>query len=238
MDKRLPTCWTVLWYGVMKYCNKRFACLLSHYFISQAEYLGEGDFHEHGYDHMKVDELMSIYRTAETLDVRGHCSYQFSFYASSIYFDQNTSDLPMIFTILVSIIFIATSMTFCMYDAFVRRRNAKVLDAAAESNAIISSLFPTNVRDRLFEEAKQKAKLTKKKKKKGLTAAAKSQLKNMIASGDLKGDDAKTDADDLIYEGKPIADLFPETTILFADIAGFTAWSSGTCESNFHVFLD
>ena len=24
------------------------------------------------------------------------------------------------------------------------------------------------------------------------------------------------------------ADLFPETTILFADIAGFTAWSSGT----------
>lgn len=26
-----------------------------------------------------------------------------------------------------------------------------------------------------------------------------------------------------------VADLFPETTILFADIAGFTAWSSGAC---------
>jgi class 3 adenylate cyclase len=25
---------------------------------------------------------------------------------------------------------------------------------------------------------------------------------------------------------RPIADLFPETTIMFADIAGFTAWSS------------
>ena len=27
-------------------------------------------------------------------------------------------------------------------------------------------------------------------------------------------------------EDRPIADLFPETTIMFADIAGFTAWSS------------
>jgi class 3 adenylate cyclase len=27
-------------------------------------------------------------------------------------------------------------------------------------------------------------------------------------------------------KSKPIADLFPETTIMFADIAGFTAWSS------------
>jgi class 3 adenylate cyclase len=27
-------------------------------------------------------------------------------------------------------------------------------------------------------------------------------------------------------EQKPIADLFPACTVLFADIAGFTAWSS------------
>eukprot|EP00538_Stauroneis_constricta_P012395 CAMPEP_0119571056 /NCGR_PEP_ID=MMETSP1352-20130426/43927_1 /TAXON_ID=265584 /ORGANISM="Stauroneis constricta, Strain CCMP1120" /LENGTH=1560 /DNA_ID=CAMNT_0007620735 /DNA_START=72 /DNA_END=4756 /DNA_ORIENTATION=- len=29
-----------------------------------------------------------------------------------------------------------------------------------------------------------------------------------------------------LFETKPIADLFPNTTVLFADIAGFTAWSS------------
>lgn len=29
-----------------------------------------------------------------------------------------------------------------------------------------------------------------------------------------------------MYDTKPIADLFPNTTIMFADIAGFTAWSS------------
>ena len=28
------------------------------------------------------------------------------------------------------------------------------------------------------------------------------------------------------FATKPIADLFPNTTVMFADIAGFTAWSS------------
>ena len=28
------------------------------------------------------------------------------------------------------------------------------------------------------------------------------------------------------FGSKPIADLFPEATVMFADIAGFTAWSS------------
>ena len=31
---------------------------------------------------------------------------------------------------------------------------------------------------------------------------------------------------EVLFEGKPIADLFTETTVIFADIAGFTAWSS------------
>jgi class 3 adenylate cyclase len=37
--------------------------------------------------------------------------------------------------------------------------------------------------------------------------------------------EAKTD-DDMMFKTKPIADLFPETTIMFADLVGFTAWSS------------
>lgn len=37
--------------------------------------------------------------------------------------------------------------------------------------------------------------------------------------GELKDEEMKSD-------GKPIAELFLDTTILFADIVGFTAWSS------------
>ena len=35
-------------------------------------------------------------------------------------------------------------------------------------------------------------------------------------------------------KSKPIADLFPEVTVMFADIAGFTAWSSA--REPFQVF--
>jgi class 3 adenylate cyclase len=38
----------------------------------------------------------------------------------------------------------------------------------------------------------------------------------------LNEDASQTNADD----SRPIADLFPETTVMFADISGFTAWSS------------
>lgn len=43
----------------------------------------------------------------------------------------------------------------------------------------------------------------------------------------LKEDDSRDELDlgDADFD-RPIADLFPETTIMFADISGFTAWSS------------
>ena len=42
------------------------------------------------------------------------------------------------------------------YDYFSNKRNRKVVDAAAKFNSIVSSLFPENVRERLFADAEQK----------------------------------------------------------------------------------
>lgn len=47
-------------------------------------------------------------------------------------------------------------LTFAAYDYFSNRRNRKVVDAAAKFNSIVSSLFPENVRDRLFADAEEK----------------------------------------------------------------------------------
>lgn len=47
-------------------------------------------------------------------------------------------------------------VTFGAYDFLVHRRNRKIVDAAAKFNSIVSSLFPENVRERLFADAEEK----------------------------------------------------------------------------------
>jgi class 3 adenylate cyclase len=66
----------------------------------------------------------------------------------------------------------------------------------------------------------------------------KGRLKAFLNDGS-KNDNAFTDervgSDDVaVKNAKQIAELFPETTIMFADIAGFTAWASSREPS--HVF--
>jgi hypothetical protein len=44
-----------------------------------------------------------------------------------------------------------TSLVFLLYDRLVERRQKKVMSTAVQSSAIVSSLFPSQVRDRLFQ---------------------------------------------------------------------------------------
>jgi class 3 adenylate cyclase len=104
-------------------------------------------------------------------------------------------------------------LMFLVYDRLVERRQAIVLKSANQSSAIVSSLFPKSVTDRLLDIGSDSN---------SRTMTAKTRLKSFLSdSQDNQG-------------LQPIADLFPETTVLFADIAGFTAWSSARDPA--HVF--
>ena len=107
------------------------------------------------------------------------------------------------------------------YIRFVQARNTKVVGAAARSSAIVSSLFPETVRHRLMEQQQNDS---KSRNLKGFLAAHKSELstENRVA----------------LFQTKPIADLFPETTIIFADIVNFTAWSSVRDPSQVFTLLE
>ena len=55
-------------------------------------------------------------------------------------------------TIAVAVIFIFTACMFVFYDRLVERRQALVMHKAIQTNAIVTSLFPENVRDRLMKQ--------------------------------------------------------------------------------------
>lgn len=91
---------------------------------------------------------------------------------------------------------------------YVQQRNEKLIVNAAKSSAVVSSLFPGTLRDRVINQSDQN----------NLRATSRNNganLKSFLAKGG-----------DMIESSEPLADFFVETTILFADLVGFTAWSS------------
>jgi len=123
--------------------------------------------------------------------------------------DHKTND-PFLYAALTALVFLFCSLVFIIYDCLVARRQRIVLNRALASGAIVSSLFPEKVKHQLYEE---------KEKEKELASAQKK-----FRSGD--------------GEQKAIADHFEETTIFFADVAGFTKWSASRSPDQIFQFLE
>eukprot|EP00934_Nitzschia_sp_Nitz4_P001129 Nitzschia sp. Nitz4//scaffold132_size63325//9375//11592//NITZ4_006288-RA/size63325-snap-gene-0.49-mRNA-1//1//CDS//3329535308//1129//frame0 len=120
----------------------------------------------------------------------------------------------MVYTLVVVCIFIFTISVFFVYDMFVERRQTKVLSTAERSNAIVSSLFPQAVALRLMEDAAGGQ---------GGGGEAEHHRHRMLEDEKWR---RGLNSEDLNGGSKPIAELFPSASVMFADIVGFTAWSS------------
>jgi hypothetical protein len=165
------------------------------------------------------------------LNTPGHCMYSLHIYPTSEFEDGYRSSFPIFMTIMMTSAFLFMIGVFFMYEYFVQRSNTKTTHAAVQSNSLVTALFPTVVRDRLLAE--QGAVI----KAKTQSGNGTSRLKSYLASGGTAGEENEEHDDDF-YKTKPIADLFPEATILFADIAGFTAWSSTREPSQVFILLE
>lgn len=85
---------------------------------------------------------------------------------------------------------------------------------AEAERAIVANLFPENVRKRLLQGAEAKnAAIKERARNKRLGLAPQRKTYDNLTSEGLFGT-------------KPIADFHPEATLMFADLVGFTAWSS------------
>ena len=178
-------------------------------------FLGTGDLHNTKFDYMVQHASFSNLRTLQDGTEYGvkfkydYCPVSIRLYPSQDFVDSITTSEPMVMSITVLLVFIFTILMFLVYDRLVERRQKLVLNRAVQSTAIVSSLFPKAYADRLLEQSN--------------TCSSRSSSyssNNKRLKSFLIGDFENNSGD------HPIADLFPFATVIFADIAGFTAWSS------------
>jgi hypothetical protein len=189
---------------------------------------GEGDLHDRDFNSMRYSgSVGSTAGTEEALFyVSGDCLYTLDVYPTSEFEGAYLTSEPVFYSVIVGLVFVFTALVFLVYDWAVQLRQNKVMKTATRTQAIVSSLFPKNVQERIFKDVEEQV---KKEEKEGRFDRrfrgnrTKDQLKNFLRDG--KGEEAGIQGPTSL-KSKPIADLFPEATIIFADLVGFTAWSS------------
>ncbi|CAB9505736.1 Receptor-type guanylate cyclase gcy [Seminavis robusta] len=188
-----------------------------------AFFLGMEDHHESKYDDYEVHVDLALHTNPEYTTTPGHSQYQMYIYPSDRFRATYDSNTPEIFAIAVAVTFVLVAIVFFVYDLVVFKRNENLVAKAAQSNAIVTSLFPEHMRERLMHE-KEEDQLTKDK------AGRRKTLSGSLTDGTFDEESSRVQ--------KPLADLYLETTVLFADITGFTAWSSVREPSQVFVLLE
>ena len=127
--------------------------------------------------------------------------------------DLYITNSPTIFVSAIALAFALMIVTFYVYDWFVQRRNRKLVFTAAKSSEVVNSMFPEALRDKILSQTQAFAQQA------GGGRQEVSRELSALASGD---------ALNVTKSSSPLAELYLNTTIMFADISGFTAWASGT----------
>ena len=188
------------------------------------------------------------------------CKYSIRVYPSDRLRDTFTSSNPALYTTVIALIFVFTSMVFLAYDYLVERRQQIIAKTAARSDAIVQSLYPARFRDRVYldsqnndvshQPSRPRRSSDRPSQHGALGPIEAMQSINSSVQGYRDDDstgrvgrlpmlpetpkvrlksylfDAPTVVSSYDFGSEPIAEMFTDTTIMFADISGFTAWSS------------
>jgi hypothetical protein len=180
------------------------------------KYLGSGDRHDRQFDSLVIQSPLSKLgsNSANDTEYTGapldpYCPFTLHVFPSIEMKNAYMTTNPIVFTVLAVMLFAFTSMVFLLYDFMVERRQKLVMTSAVRTNAIVSSLFPEAVRDRLYP-AKPEESGTR-------------GFRSVIAGTTFQKSEYEASAR---ISDRPIAELYPDTTVVFCDIAGFTAWSA------------
>jgi hypothetical protein len=234
----------------------------------EASYLGPGDLHDRSYDYIEQSYDFSEMGLSKAHSIRlnnEYCPYSMRVYPLDDLHQTHVTNQPIVYAVTMALVIMFISIVSLSYDHFVQRKIRRVLKTAKESRAIVSSLFPANVRDRLLRDEEERnsrvgdrrgsldsRKSTTENNSRrnsnengitemfpfstamaGFAALATPRLRLKFFLNEDKSSnsvhnypvepsacDEGDEESDYMQQGKPIADLFPHCTVLFADIAG------------------
>jgi hypothetical protein len=176
----------------------------------RAIFLGEGDFHDPQFGSWEVVSEFSH------PNVYAACNYTLRIYPTQEMEDSYLTVMPIYITLIVTSIFAFTTLVFVMYDYLMAKRQQKVMASVNATNRVVSKIFP-NVfpkarRDRLIQDM-----ATADADKQSVVAGIAG--KTGTRAGGMEGRTTTGTSED-IFGSKPIAELYPEATIMFADMVG------------------
>jgi len=170
-----------------------------------ANYLGPFDFHDHAYDsYCRTTTNIELYENAVQNNPPGMCAHDLHIYPSMTFQASYKTNSPAVYASVIVLAFVLMSVLLIVYDRLVTLRQDKTLASAARTQAIVQSLFPKEVGKQIIQEAHDQAEGKSKMELQG-----KAGLKSLMDGAEIKYNSK-------IKTSKPIADLFPETTVMFA----------------------
>jgi Adenylate and Guanylate cyclase catalytic domain len=183
------------------------------------------------------------------------CPYIIHVYPSEAYYNMHNTDTPAIITSAVAGIFVFTVLLFVAFDRLVECRQRILLKKATQTTEILSSIYPANIRDKLLAEHstgvdgkksensdilapnhRLKSFLNNSDKDPNSTNGLQASMQPLadlfpnttVCKFHLCSDEESRGTCNMPspYTDCVIACSFPPPNTVFADIAGFTAWSS------------
>lgn len=213
-------------------CNETFSFRIDG---MEVEYLGPGDHHDSRYNDM--EEITHITRDFNERRSRfysgaplsdGYCDYSVRVFPSNEMEDAHLTNAPLFYTLGSVAIFFFTSVLFLCYDSYVERRQRIVMRKVTQTGNMLDTIFPEEIRDQLILEQEEPA------PKKKSYMSTNHRLQHFLRSD---GKDLNTSDANISKVSKPIANLFPHTTVMFADVANFTSWASTRDAAQIFQFL-
>ena len=173
----------------------------------QVFFLGYEDYHDPSFDYLVVSFNITLDIDGNTYKYSGFpynhdiVSYSVHIYPTEVMKESYTTSTSVKVAGGVLFCFLLTVVVFCYYDGIVAKRQKIVMENAAKTYNIVSSLFPATVRDRMIQDSTIR-------NHESSTMLGRNSLSQLLLQDSHHSSKTKIDP------SKAIADFYPSATVL------------------------